>query len=87
MVRDRAILSEFLIHRVVQECTIQREKIQISPILAAIMDFSGKFKVNISETIRDSEFERNFDPQGITRVSYAKGKNFNFCHFWQPSWI
>ena len=28
-----------------------------------------------------------FDPQGSTRVSYAKGKNFNFRHFWWPSWI
>ena len=30
---------------------------------------------------------RIFDSQGSTRVSYAKGKNFNFRHFWQPSWI
>ena len=36
---------------------------------------------------RDSDFERIFDPQGGTRVSYAKGKNFNFRHFWRPSWI
>ena len=34
-----------------------------------------------------SDFERIFNPQGSTRVSYAKGKNFNFRHFWRPSWI
>ena len=33
---------------------------------------------------RYSNFKRIFDPQGNTRVSYAKGENFNFC---RPSWI
>ena len=32
-------------------------------------------------------FKRLFDPQGGTRVSYANRKNFNFRHFWRPSWI
>ena len=47
-VRDRAISSEFLTHRVVQECSVQREKIsigekfQFSPLSAAILDFRGK---------------------------------------------
>ena len=36
---------------------------------------------------RSSDFKQIFDPQCSTRVSYAKGKNFNFCHFWRPSWI
>ena len=47
---------------------------------------------------RLSDCERIFDPQGSTTVSYAKGKNFksilckgeknfNFRHFWRPSWI
>ena len=55
-----------------------------------IATFSETVKnhTNISQTVRDraisSEF---FDPQSSTRVSYSKGGNFNFCHFWQPSWI
>ena len=36
---------------------------------------------------RYSDFERIFDPQGIARVSHAKVKNFNFHHFWWPSWV
>ena len=31
--------------------------------------------------------ENEKDPQDSTRVSYAKEKNLNFRHFWQPSWI
>ena len=38
---------------------------------------------NILKTVR----EQIFDPQGSTAVSCAKEKNFNFCHFWRPSWI
>ena len=52
-VRDRAISREFLIRRVLQQCRMQRGKIsrvsyakgkkfQFSPLLAAILDFSGK---------------------------------------------
>ena len=33
------------------------------------------------------DFEQIFDPQGTTGVSYAKGTNFNFRHFWRPFWI
>ena len=29
----------------------------------------------------------HLDLQGSTKVSYAKGKDFNFRHFWRPSWI
>ena len=29
----------------------------------------------------------NFNPHCSTRVSYAKGKIFNFRHFWWPSWV
>ena len=43
--------------------------------------------MNISKTVQGSDFEQIFDPQGSTRVSYAKGKNFNFRHIWRPSWI
>ena len=51
-VRDRAIWTEFLTHRVVEEYSVQN--FQFSPLLAAILDFCGKPKnVNISETVRD----------------------------------
>ena len=52
MVRDRAISSEFLTRKVVQEYHVPRGKFQISPLLVAILDFSRKRKiVNISETV------------------------------------
>ena len=41
-VRDRAILSEFFAHRVLQGYTSKREKFQFLPFLAAILDFSRK---------------------------------------------
>ena len=52
-VRDRAISSEFLTHRVVQACRVQRGKIsrvsyakgkkfQFLPLLAVMLDFSRK---------------------------------------------
>ena len=64
------ISSEFLTRRVVQEYPVPRGKISI----VAILDFSGKGKiVNILKTIRESDFEQMFDPQGSTRVSNAKG--------------
>ena len=68
---------------------MQKWKFQFSPLLAAILDFIGKLKsVNISKTVRDSAISSDFfDPQGSTGVSYGKGKNFNFRHFWRPSWI
>ena len=63
---------------------MQRGKNSIfSPLMVAILDFSGKWKsVNISKTVRDkSDFERIFDPQGFTRISYAKGKFSIFATF------
>ena len=41
-VRDRVISSEVLNHGVVQECPIQRGKLQFSPLLVAILDLCGK---------------------------------------------
>ena len=54
-----------------------------------IATFSGNVKNHkyLANCKRWSDFERIFDPQRSTRVSYAKGKNFNFRHFWRPSWI
>ena len=36
---------------------------------------------------RYRDFERIFDPQGSTRVSYSKGKIKIFSPYLQPSWI
>ena len=47
-VRDRAISSEFLTHRVVQECPVQRGKFQFSPLSAASWIFAENEKVSIS---------------------------------------
>ena len=54
-VRDRAISTEFLTHRVVEKYSIQNfKKFQFSPLLAAILNFCEKQKnLNISETVRD----------------------------------
>ena len=41
-IRDRAISSKFLTHRVVQESPDQWGKFQFSPLSAAILDFCGK---------------------------------------------
>ena len=43
--------------------------------------------MNISKTVRDRAILSIFEPQGSTRVSCAKGNNFNFWHFWWSSWI
>ena len=88
-VRDRAILSEFLSHSVVQECPVQRRKISIFATFGGHFGFSQKMKKcqYLENRKRYSDFERIFDPQGGTRVSCSKGENFNFRHFRQPSWI
>ena len=60
-VRDRAIWTEFLTHRVVGKYSIQIEKFQFLPLLAAILNFCGKTKnVNILETVRDRATSTEF---------------------------
>ena len=88
-VRDRAISSEFLTNRVVQEYPIQRGKISIFATFGGHLGFLRKMKKCKSlKTIQDrASLSELFDQQGSTRVSYAMGKNFNFRHFWRPSWI
>ena len=68
---------------------MQRGKISISVTFGDHLGFLRKMKKRyyLKNHMRSSDFERIFDPQGSTRVSYAKGKNFNFRHFWRPSWI
>ena len=83
-------MSEFLTHRVVQEYPMQRGKISVFATFGDHLGFLRKIKnsVNISKTVRDRAIlSELFDPQGSRRVSYTKGKNFNFRHFWRPSWI
>ena len=43
--------------------------------------------MNISKTAPDRAISSEFLTRRVVGVSYAKGKNFNFRHFWQPSWI
>ena len=73
-VRDREISSKFLTHRVVQECPMQRGKISTFATFGGLLGFLRKMKsVNISKTVRDRAIlSEVFDPQGSTRVSYAK---------------
>ena len=40
--RDRVITRKCLTHRVVQKYPVPKEKFQFSPLLAAILDLSGK---------------------------------------------
>ena len=83
-IRDRAISSEFLTHRVVQEYPMPRGEISIFATFGGHLGFLRKMKKceYLKKRTRYSDFERIFDPQGSTRVSYAKGKNFNFRNFW-----
>ena len=88
-IRDRAISSEFLTHRILQEYTMQWRKFSIFATFGGHLGFLRKTKKceYLENHKRYSDFERIFDPQASTRVFYAKGKNFKFCHFWRPSWI
>ena len=78
-VRDRAISSKFLTCRVVQESPVQRGKISIFATFGGHLTFLRKMKKcqYLENRNRSSDFERFFDPQDGTTVSYAKGKNFN----------
>ena len=88
-VRDRAISSEFLTRRVVQESLVQRGEISIFATFGGHLEFLRKMEKcqYLENHRRHSDFEQIFDPQGGTRVSCGKGENFNFRHFWRPSWI
>ena len=88
-VRERAISIEFLIHRVIEEYSMSNWKISIFSAFGGHLGFLRKTKwnVNISETVRDSDFDWIFESQCSSRIFYAKLKNFNFRHFWWPSWI
>ena len=83
-VKDRAILSEFLIHRVLQEYFMHRGKISIfSPLLVAILHFSGKWKsVNISKIVRDRAISSKFLTHRVVQVyPVPRGKILIFTTF------
>ena len=82
-IRDRAISSEFLTCKVVQECPGKGVKFQFSPLLAAIMDFCGKWKsVNISKTVRDRAISSEFLTRGVAQeCPVQRGKISIFATF------
>ena len=73
--------------RVLQEYPMQRGKISIFATFGGHIGFLRKKCEYLENYKRYSDFERSFDPKSSTRLSYAKGENFNFRHFWRPSWI
>ena len=88
-IRDRAISSEFLTCKVVQECPVQRGKISIFATFGGLFGFLRKIEKcqYLENRKRWSDFEQIFDLKGGTRVSWSKGENFIFRHFWRPSYI
>ena len=68
---------------------MERGKFSIFATFGGHLGFFWKMKKceYLEKRKRLSDFERMFDTQGSTRVSYAKGNNFNFRDFWRPSWI
>ena len=52
------------------------------------LGFLRKMKsVNILETVTDGAISSKFSTHRVVQECHGKGKNFNFCHFWRPSWI
>ena len=68
---------------------MQKGKISIFVTFGGHIGFLRKMKKceYLENRTRYSDFEQIFHAQCSTRVSYAKGKNFNFPHFWRPSCI
>ena len=63
------------------------EIFQFLPLLVIILDLSGNQNIeNIIETVRDSDFERIFDPQVVQECTFQRGKKLNFHHFCRPYW-
>ena len=75
---------------------MQRGKISLFATFGGHLGFLRKMKKceYLENRKRYSDFEQIFHPHGSIGVSYPKGKNFNFRHFWRPfhhfwlpSWI
>ena len=86
-VRDRAISHEFLTHRIVQECPMQRGKIsRVS--YASHLGFLRKINIeNIFKMVRDRAISSEFLTHRVVQYSVPRGKISVFHHFWLPSWI
>ena len=88
-VRDRAISSEFLTRRVVQEYFVPRGKISIFGTFGGHLGFSRKMKnCEYLETVRDTVISSEFlTCRVVEEYLMQRGNIFNFRHFWRPSWI
>ena len=64
-VRDRAISSEFSIHRVSKECTLQFQKIFPSPKMAAILNF--RIFTQNGKTVQDRVISSKFSTQPMQK--------------------
>ena len=83
-VRDRAISSEFLTHRVVQDCPMQRGGKSIFATFVGHLAFLRK--MNISKTIQDRVISSEFLTHRVVQeCPMQKGKIINFGHFWRLS--
>ena len=82
-IRDRAISSEFLTHRVVQECPMQKGKISIFATFGSHLGFLRKMKnVNISKTVRDRAISSEFStPRVVHECPMQRGKISIFATF------
>ena len=89
-VRDRAISNEFSTHRVVQDYPMLRGKISILATLAAILDFSKKWKSvnisNISKKVWDRAISSEFLTYRVVQdypqeCPMQRGKISNFANF------
>ena len=98
-VRDRAISSEFLTHRVVQQCPMQRGKISrvsyakgkksIFATFGGHLGFLQKINIgNIFEMVRDRAISSEvLTHRVVQQYSVPRGKISVFHLFWWPSWI
>ena len=60
-VRERAILSDFFTHRVVQECPMQKGKISIFATFGGYLGFQQKINIeNIFKMVRDRAISSEF---------------------------
>ena len=67
------MLSEFLVHRVVEGCPIEKGKREFSQLMVAILDFSGKLKsvyIYLRNGARYSDFLKIFYHYGISIVKW-----------------
>ena len=88
-VRDRAISSVFLTHRLVQESPVQRREISIFATFGGHLGFLWKMKkCQYLENRKSRAISSEFLTRRVVQESpVQRGENFNFRHFRRPSWI